>query len=80
MNFFFLRLLTKNRKNESNTHLLIKDHEPPTNEGSEFFDDVIRMEDEPFMYDVKERSSRAPQRFVVALRKMFNNLGWLLFY
>ena len=53
MNSFFLHPLTHNR-NEPDKLVLVTDHEPHTDEGSEFLDDAIRMVDEPFMNDIKE--------------------------
>jgi hypothetical protein len=49
MYLFFLHLQALNRNSETVEHLLATGHEPPTNEGSEFFDDVIRMVDQPLI-------------------------------
>lgn len=50
MNFFFLHSTVKNLKDQSDNTLV--HNEPPhnTNEGSEFLDDAIRIEDLPLTY------------------------------
>ena len=50
MNLSFLPLQALNPNDEPDEHALDTGHQPPpsTNEGSEFFDDDIRMVDQPY--------------------------------
>ena len=52
MNLFFIHHPAKNPKAEADDHTLIprQNHGQNTNEGSEFLDDAIRMEDLPESY------------------------------
>ena len=52
MNLFFIHHPTNNPEDESGKHTLVplQNHGHNTNEGSEFMDDAIRMEDLPALY------------------------------
>lgn len=49
MNLSFLHLKALNQNDEQDEHALFIDHEPHTDEGSEFLDDLIRMVDLPLI-------------------------------
>jgi hypothetical protein len=52
MNLFFIHHPIKNPEDEAGKHtpVLLPHHEYNTNEGSEFLDDAIRIEDLPVLY------------------------------
>jgi hypothetical protein len=52
MNLFFIHRLTKDPEDEGGQHKLVPLHNNGynTNEGSEFLDDAIRIEDVPEVY------------------------------
>ncbi len=52
MHFLFLHHPIKNLIDEPNEHTLVplQNHEHNANEGSEFLDDALRMEDMPALY------------------------------
>ena len=60
------RLFLKNRKDLSEEHVLVPIHEPPhnTNEGSEFLDDAIRMEDLPIIYTEESIAAGSPHNLL----------------
>ena len=63
MNLQFFHLPTKNRKDEPNKHALVLFQEPQhnTNEGSEFLDDALRMEDLPRVRTEESISAGSPE-------------------
>jgi hypothetical protein len=60
------RLFLKNRKDPSEVHALVPIHEPPhnTNEGSEFLDDAIRIEDLPIIYTEESIAAGSPHNLL----------------
>ena len=52
MNFFFIHRPAKNPEGAADEHILVplQNHGHDLNEGSEFLDDAIRMEDMPEVY------------------------------
>lgn len=62
MNLFFLHPTAKNVKEPSEEHTLVHDA-PPQNmdEGSEFLDDALRMEDLPLSYAEENATTERPQ-------------------
>ena len=65
MNLFFLHPTDKNLNDQSDIHTVVH-NEPPhnTNEGSEFLDDAIRMEDLPLMYTEESIAAGSPQNLL----------------
>jgi hypothetical protein len=63
MNFFFLHLLTKNRKEESDRRMPVSvpDYEHNITDGNEFLDDAIRMKEQPLMYTEESVSAGSPE-------------------
>jgi hypothetical protein len=65
MNLFFLHPTTKNLKEQPDKHTLV--HSEPTrntDEGSEFLDDAIRMEDLPLFYSEESVAAESPQNLL----------------
>ena len=62
MNLFFLHPAPKNLKEQSDKHTLVH-NEPVQNadEGSEFLDDAIRMEELPLFYAEESAATESPQ-------------------
>ena len=62
MNLFFLHPATKDQKEPSDKHTLVH-HEPldHLDEGSEFLDDGIRMEDLPLSYTEEAVAAESSQ-------------------
>ena len=65
MNLFFLHPTTKDLKEQSDKHTLVHS-EPPhdMDEGSEFLDDAIRMEDLPLSYNEENVASESSQNLL----------------
>jgi len=63
MNLFFLHPIPKNLKEPSDKPVRIHS-EPPQNEGSEFLDDAIRMEDLPLFYAEESIAAESPQNLL----------------
>jgi hypothetical protein len=63
MNFFFLHLLTKKRKEESGRHtpVSVLDSDHNITEGNEFLDDAIRMKEQPLMYAEESVAAGSPE-------------------
>lgn len=66
MHIPFLHHPIKSSKHETDEHALIPVHEPPhnTNEGSEFLDDAIRMEDQPLVYTEESIAAGSPENLL----------------
>jgi hypothetical protein len=65
MNLFFLHPTAKDQKEQSDKHTLIH-HEPLDymDEGSEFLDDAIRMEDLPLSYSEEGVAAESSQNIL----------------
>jgi hypothetical protein len=52
MHLFFLHPAAQNWQKQQDDHTIVHPQEPPAymNEGGEFLDDAIRMEDQPLAY------------------------------
>ena len=63
MNFFFFHFPVKNRKDEAYTHPVIVNEEQLHNitEGGEFFDDALRMIDQPLTYTGESIAAGSPE-------------------
>jgi hypothetical protein len=66
MPLFFLHTITRDQNNQPKEHPLVPIHEPPhnTNEGSEFLDDAIRMEDLPLVYTEESVAAGSPKNLL----------------
>lgn len=66
MNLFFLHPTNRNLKEQSGKHTLVVHNEPShdMDEGSEFLDDAIRMEDMPLFYTEESVVAESPQNLL----------------
>jgi hypothetical protein len=62
MIFYFLHPAANSLHVPSNEHQLVPLHESPrnTNEGSEFLNDALRMEDQPVVYTEESMAAGSP--------------------
>ncbi|NII29336.1 hypothetical protein HB364_29925 [Pseudoflavitalea sp. X16] len=66
MIFYFLHPAGNHLHHPSDEHKLVRLHEPPhnTNEGSEFLDDALRMDDEPVVYTEESIAAGSPENLL----------------